>query len=63
MYRFIEAEREGERSVNRACAVLEVSRTAYYEWSKQEPSVREWEDMELTEKVKAIFTNSRQTYG
>ncbi len=63
MYRFIEAEREGERSVNRACAVLEGSRAAYYEWSKQEPSVREREDMELTEKVRAIFTNSRQTYG
>ena len=63
MYRFIEAEREGERSVNGACAVLEVSRAAYYEWSKQEPSVRESEDMELIEKVKAIFTNSRRTYG
>src|SRR5262249_36313613 len=39
MYRFIEAEREEEHSINRACAVLEVSRAAYYEWSKQEPSL------------------------
>ena len=63
MYRFIEAESEEERSVNRACAVLEVSRAAYYEWSKQEPSAREREDQELTEKVQAIFKGSRQTYG
>ena len=63
MYRFIEAEREEERSVNRACAVLEVSRAAWYEWSKQEPSLREREDLELTEKVKTVFKSSRQTYG
>jgi hypothetical protein len=48
MYRLVEAERDGERSVNKACVVLEVSRAAYYEWSKQEPSAREREDHELT---------------
>ena len=63
MYRFIEAEREEERSVNRACVILEVSRAAWYEWSKQEPSAREREDQELTEKVRVIFKGSRQTYG
>jgi transposase InsO family protein len=40
-----------------------VSRAAYYEWSKQEPSAREREDQELTEKVGVIFKGSRQTYG
>ncbi len=30
MYPFIEAEKAGQRSVNRACAVLKVSRAAYY---------------------------------
>ena len=63
VYPFIEAERVEERSVNRACAVLEVSRAAYYEWHKQEPSQRTQEDQELTEKAKAIFERSRQTYG
>jgi hypothetical protein len=63
MYRFVEAERDKERSVNKACAVLEVSRAAYYEWSKQEPSARVREDQELTEKVRVIFKGSRQTYG
>jgi putative transposase len=46
-----------------ACAVLEVSRAAYYEWRQQQPSQRAREDQELTEKVKAIFRRSRQTYG
>jgi len=51
-YRFIEAEKVEERSVNRACAVLEVSRAAYYEWRKQEPSARPQQDRELAEKVR-----------
>ena len=63
-YRFIEAEKVEERSVNRACAVLEVSRAAYYEWRKQEPSAGAQQDQELAEKVRvAIFCRSRQTYG
>ena len=63
MYRFIEAEKAGERSVNRAGAVLEVSRAADDEWRHQQPSRRAQEDQELTEKVRTIFTSSRQTYG
>jgi transposase InsO family protein len=63
VYPFIEAEKAEERSVNRACAVLEVSRAAYYEWRWQQPSQRAQEDQELTEKVKAIFARTRQTYG
>lgn len=63
MYPFIEAEKVGQRSVNRACAVLEVSRAAYYEWHRQQPSRRAQEDVELTEQVKAIFKGSRRTYG
>ena len=39
-YRFIEAEKVKERSVNRACAVLEVSRAAYYSLcGNRKPSV------------------------
>jgi transposase InsO family protein len=63
VYPFIEAEKAEERSVNRACSVLKVSRAAYYEWHKQEPSRRAQEDQDLTEKAKAIFERSRQTYG
>ena len=63
MYPFIEAEKAGKRSVNRACAILKVSRAAYYEWRQQRPSLRTREDQELVEKVQVIFDGSRQTYG
>lgn len=63
MYPFIEAEQAGQRSVNRACAVMKVSRAAYYEWRRQQPSMRAQEDQELTVKVRAVFDSSRQTYG
>lgn len=63
MYPFIEAEKAGQRSVNRACAVMKVSRAAYYEWRRQQPSRRAQEDGRLSEKVQAIFEGSRQTYG
>jgi transposase InsO family protein len=63
MYPFIEAEKAGQRSVNRACAVMKVSRAAYYEWRRQQPSRRAQEDQKLSEKVKVIFDGSRQTYG
>jgi putative transposase len=62
-YPFIEAEKAGKRSVKRACAVLEVSRAAYYEWRRQRPSRRAQEDQELAEKVRVVFEGSRQTYG
>ncbi len=62
VYPFIEAEKAEERSVNRACALLEVSRAADYEWHQQ-PSRLAQEDRELAEKARAIFERSRQTYG
>lgn len=63
MYPFIEAEKAGQRSVNGACAVMKVSRAAYYEWRRQQPSRRAQEDQELAAKVKSVFDGSRQTYG
>jgi transposase InsO family protein len=63
LYPFIEAEKAGQRSVNRACAVMKVSRAAYYEWRQQLPSRRTQDDRQLTEKVQVIFDGSRQTYG
>lgn len=63
MYPFIEAEKAEQRSVVRACCVLEVSRAAYYEWRQQAPSQREQKDRDLAEKIKEIHAGSRQTYG
>jgi putative transposase len=60
---FIEAEKVAGHSVKRCCELLEVSRAAFYERLDETPSVRELSDAELTEKIKAIHTRSRRTYG
>ena len=64
VYPFIEAEKaEQDANIVMACALLEVSRSAYYEWSKHVPSAREVSDAELGDKIVDIHTKSRQTYG
>jgi transposase InsO family protein len=64
VYPFIEAEKaEPEGNVVKACLLLEVSRSAYYQWSKAIPSARELSDAELADKIVDIFTKSRRTYG
>ena len=45
------------------CEVLKVSRSAYYEWLKRPMTNREIEDIKLSEQIKVIFNESRQTYG
>ena len=40
VYPFVEAEQAGQRNVGKACALLEVSRAAYYQWSRHAPSAR-----------------------
>ncbi len=63
VYPFIEAEKAERRNVTRACAMLEVSRTAYYDWSRHIPSTRERRDDELLTKITEIHETSRGTYG
>jgi transposase InsO family protein len=63
VYPFIEAERAEKRNVKCACALLEVSRAAYYQWSQQVPSRRQRADATLLGKIKAIHKTSRGTYG
>ena len=60
---FIEVEEAEQHSVKRACALLEVSRAAYYEQRKHIPSRRALDDAELTERIKAIHAESKGTYG
>jgi transposase InsO family protein len=50
-------------SVARTCAVLDVSRSAYYAWRNAEPSAREQRDEELVPWVRAIFWKHRRRYG
>jgi transposase InsO family protein len=61
-YPFIEAERAGRRNVKRACALLKVSRAAFY-FHQAGPSQREREDAELTEQIQAVHEQSKGRYG
>jgi len=45
------------------CRVLEVFTSGYYKWQKREPSKRTQEDQVLTEKIKQVHAQSRDTYG
>jgi transposase InsO family protein len=60
---FIEAEKAAGHNVAKACVLLEVSKSAYYERVKGVPSQREVTDAELTEKIRAIHAESKGTYG
>jgi len=64
VYPFIEAEKaERQGNVHKACQLLEVSRAAYYEWSRHTPSRRQLSDSELGDKIVRAYERSRRTYG
>ena len=63
VYPFIEAERAQQRTVKRACALLEVSRAAYYEHRAGTPSARQQVDEQLTDHIRAAHTASKGRYG
>jgi putative transposase len=60
---FIEAEKQADRNVAKACELLDVSRSAFYDRLNHRPSAREISDAELAEKIKAIHVASGGTYG
>ena len=60
---FIEAEEVEGHSVQNACRLLEVSKSAYYQRHNGVPSARHLSDAELLEKIIAIHTESNGTYG
>jgi transposase InsO family protein len=62
VYPFIEAEKAGRRNVARACALLKVSRAAFYAHLAG-PSRREREDAELTGQIQAVHEQSKGRYG
>jgi transposase InsO family protein len=63
VYPFIEAEKHGQGNVRRACALLEVSRAAYYVWSGIDPEERHRGDEELLAAIRDAHKASRGTYG
>jgi transposase InsO family protein len=60
---FIEAEKIAGHSVQRTCALFEVSKSAYYERRNGAPSKRDVTDAELLEHIRAIHKESKGTYG
>jgi transposase InsO family protein len=63
VYPFIEAEQAGEHNVKRACELMKVSRSAYYQHVRGEQSPRQREDQTLTAKIIQVHAASRGTYG
>lgn len=53
----------GQFSVSAMCRVFEVSRSGYYAWRPRAKSRRAKENEALTGQIKAVFTESWQTYG
>jgi putative transposase len=62
VYRFISAEK-ARTPVSMQCALLEVSRSGYYDWARRPPSDRALCDAWLTEKIKSIHAANRRVYG
>ena len=56
---FIEAEKVAGHNVAKACGLLEVSKSAYYERRNGVPSARQLGDADLFEKIKAIHDESK----
>jgi putative transposase len=62
MYELIHADR-GNMPVARACRVLRVSRSGYYQWLHAEPSARSIDDAVLAAEIKEVFHEHRGRYG
>jgi len=50
-------------AVELLCALLEVSRSGYYDWNTRPESQRSQDHARLIPKIKKIFRESRETYG
>jgi transposase InsO family protein len=62
VYPFIEAEKAGRRNVLRACALLKVSRAAFYAWLSG-PSPHDQQDAGLAAEIRAVHADSKGRYG
>jgi hypothetical protein len=63
VYPFIEAEKVGRGNVVRACALLQVSRSAFYAQRGDAQTARERTDAGLLAQVTALHAESGGTYG
>ena len=61
-YHFIK-QSEGQFALSALCRVLQVSRSGYYAWRKRPASPREQANQRLSEQIRDVHHESRQTYG
>ncbi len=61
-FRFIRAER-ANHAISLMCRVLGVSRSGFHAWERRDPSERAVVDARLSERIAAIHTRSRDSYG
>jgi transposase InsO family protein len=61
-YRFIH-DHQHQIGIKRLCAVLQVSRSAYYSWHQAGSSMREQYNQALVERISKIHQQSHKTYG
>jgi putative transposase len=61
-FRFIAVEK-ASYPVVRLCRVLGVSASGFYAWVERKPSARAVANAALTERIRAVHTRSRSTYG
>lgn len=61
-YQFV-ADHRDQYPVKLMCQVLEVARSGYYAWRNRPLSARKMADRLLLRQIKAIFAQSRETYG
>jgi transposase InsO family protein len=60
---FVVAEKQAGRNVVKACELLEVSRSAFYDSLDRPPSRRHLDDAELTAVIVRLYEQSRRIYG
>jgi hypothetical protein len=61
-YRFIVAHR-ARYPIVLLCRTLGVARSGYYAWVQRGASARQQADVVLTERIRILHTDSRQTFG
>jgi putative transposase len=61
-YRFVAAE-QARYPVRLVCRVVGVAVSGFYAWLQRGPSRHERQDRSLAERIAAVFTASRRTYG
>jgi putative transposase len=52
-----------EYSISDLCTALDVSRSGYYAWNGRVPGVRAQANQQLDAEIKALFVQSRESYG